>query len=107
MMNKIMITNSDKQDFIDLVKHLYADLAERDGPDHSYYAQFNKIDKIKHVVVAYENNKPIACGAIKEYLPGTMEIKRMYTLPEGRGKGTASRVLTELEIWANELLYEK
>ena len=106
-MIQIIRTDSDNQDFIDLVKHLDADLAERDGPDHSYYAQFNKIDKIKYVVVAYENNKPIACGAIKEYLPGTMEIKRMYTLPERRGKGAASRVLTELEIWANELLYEK
>jgi putative acetyltransferase len=96
-MIQIIRTNSDNQDFIDLVKHLDADLAERDGPDHSYYAQFNQIAKIKYVVVAYENNKPIACGAIKEYLPGTMQIKRMYTLPESRGKGAASRVLTELE----------
>ena len=31
----------------------------------------------------------------------------MYTLPESRGKGTASRVLAELEVWANELFYEK
>ena len=106
-MIKIIRTNSDNQDFIDLVKNLDADLAERDGNDHSFYAQFNKIDKIRYVVVAYENSKPAGCGAIKEYAPKTMEIKRMYTSPESRGKGIATKVLTELERWATELSYEK
>ena len=106
-MIKIIRTDSDNQDFIELVKYLDADLAQRDGDDHSFYSQFNKIDKIKHTVVAYENGKPIGCGAIKEYAPNTMEIKRMYTLPESRGKGIASKVLTELEIWATELSCKK
>ena len=100
-------TNSDNRDFIQLVKHLDAELAERDGKDHSFYAQFNKIDKIKHVVVAYEDDEPVACGAIKEYALGIMEVKRMYTSPESRGKGIASSVLGELETWASELSYEK
>ena len=106
-MIEILRTDSGNQDFIDLVKHLDADLAERDGIEHSFYAQFNKIDKIKHVVVAYENNKPVGCGAIKEYAPSIMEVKRMYTPPESRGKGVASRVLAELETWAAEMSYEK
>jgi GNAT superfamily N-acetyltransferase len=106
-MISITRTNSDDQDFIQLVKHLDADLAERDGKDHSFYAQFNKIDRIKYVVVAYENDQPVACGAIKEYAPDTMEIKRMYTSPTSRGKGIASKVLQELEVWAAELSYEK
>ena len=106
-MIKITRTGSDNLDFIDLVKYLDADLAERDGNDHSFYAQFNKIDKIKYAIVAYEDDKPIGCGAIKEYAQNTMEIKRMYTLPESRGKGIATKVLTELEIWATELSYEK
>ena len=102
-MIKIIRTDSDNQDFITLVKYLDADLAKRDGNDHSFYAQFNKVDKIKYVVVAYENGKPIGCGTIKKYSPNTMEIKRMYTMPESRGKGIATKVLTELEIWATEL----
>lgn len=106
-MARIIRTNSDNQVFVQLVKHLDADLAERDGEDHSFYAQFNKIDKIKYVVVAYEGDQPVGCGAIKEYAPDTMEIKRMYTLPESRGKGIASKVLHELEVWAAELSYEK
>ena len=106
-MIKIIRTDSNNPDFIELVKWLDAELAERDGVDHSYYAQFNKIDKIKYVVVAYENGKPMGCAAMKEYSPGTMEIKRMYTLSGSRGKGIASKVLTELETWATELSCEK
>jgi len=99
-------TNSDNPDFIELVKYLDADLAERDGHEHSFYAQFNKISKIKYVVIAHENGQPVGCGAIKEYAPNTMEVKRMYTSPEHRGQGIASKVLTELERWAAELSYE-
>ena len=106
-MIKIIRADSDNKDFIKLVKCLDADLAERDGEDHSFYDQFNKIDKIKYAVVAYEDDKPIGCGAIKEYSSTIMEIKRMYTLPEGRGKGIATKVLTELERWATELSYKK
>jgi putative acetyltransferase len=106
-MIRIIRTNSDNHDFVQLVRYLDADLAERDGEDHLFYAQFNKIDKIKFVVVAYENDRPVGCGAIKEYAPGTMEIKRMYTSPKNRGKGIASKILHELEVWAAELSYEK
>jgi len=106
-MIKILRTNSDNPGFIELVKFLDADLAIRDGVEHSFYAQFNKIDKIKHVVVAYENDQPVGCGAIKEYAPDTMEIKRMFTSPGCRGRGIATMVLTELEGWAAEMSFEK
>jgi putative acetyltransferase len=36
-----------------------------------------------------------------------MEVKRMYTSPESRGKGTAAQVLNELEKWAAELYCKK
>ena len=106
-MIRIKRTNSEDRDFIELVRHLDADLAERDGQDHAFYAQFNKIDKIKYVVVAYHDDKPAGCGAIKEYAPGVMEVKRMYTSPASRKQGIASKVLAELEAWAKELSSQK
>jgi putative acetyltransferase len=106
-MLRIVRTNSENSDFIELVRYLDAELAERDGNEHAFYAQFNKIDMIKFVTVAYENDKPVSCGAIKQYTPDIAEIKRMYTLPEYRGKGLATRVLTELEQWAVELSFKK
>ncbi len=106
-MIEIIRTDSNNAAFVALVKLLDTDLAERDGKDHSFYAQFNKIDLIKHAVVAYENGKPIGCGAIKEYASKAMEVKRMYTLPECRARGIATKILTALESWAAELLYDK
>ncbi len=100
-------SDSDNADFKALVKLLDLELAKRDGDDHSFYAQYNKIDKIKHVVLFYENGSPIACGAIKEFGSDTMEIKRMYTITEFRGKGIASIVLRELETWAAEMGYKR
>src|SRR5512135_3277361 len=100
---RIIRTDSTNADFIGLVRLLDADLAVRDGKDHAFYAQYNKIDAIRHVVVAYEDDLPVGCGAIKEYAPGTMEVKRMYVPPEGRNRGIATRILSELERWAGEL----
>ncbi len=41
---KIVRTDSNNPDFIALVKMLDTDLAERDGADHSFYAQYNRTD---------------------------------------------------------------
>ncbi len=106
-MTNTIRTDSSHQDFIQLVKLLDADLAARDGAEHAYYAQFNKIDKIKHAIIAYQNEEPVGCGAIKEMESGSMEVKRMYVLPEHRGRGIATIVLKELERWAKELNYER
>ena len=106
-MINIIRTDSENPDFIRLVKELDADLAKRDGNEHAFYSQFNKVDMIRHVVIAYDNKEPAGCGAIKEFNPETVEVKRMFTLPEMRGKGIASRILNELENWASELRYDK
>jgi putative acetyltransferase len=106
-MLRFIRTNSDNPDFIQLVKLLDADLAEKDGAEHTFYSQFNKIDQIKHVIVAYQNEASVACGAIKEIAAHTMEVKRMYTLPDSRGNGIASEILAELEKWAVESGYKK
>ena len=100
-------TNSSNSDFQKLVEELDAELKIRDGDDHSFYAQFNKIDKIKHVIVAYEDLLPVGCGAIKEYSEDTMEVKRMYVLQHKRGAGIATVILKELEEWATELNFSR
>ncbi|MET2985514.1 GNAT family N-acetyltransferase [Aureibaculum conchae] len=106
-MIKLIRTNSQNKDFIKLVKLLDADLAIRDGDDHDFYNQFNKLDNIKHAVVLYENEIPLGCGAIKEFESGLAEVKRMFTLHKARGKGIASQILNELENWATELSFKK
>jgi putative acetyltransferase len=98
-------TTSENTDFQKLVVLLDKDLRIKDGEEHDFYAQFNKIDKINHVVVYYSNNEAVGCGAFKEFDSNTVEIKRMFVHPDYRGKGIASTVLKELEIWASESDY--
>ena len=102
-MISLVRTNSDNSDFRQLVALLDQDLQIRDGDEHSFYAQFNKIDKIQHVVVAYVGGEAVGCGAIKGYAECVAEIKRMFVREEQRGRGIAGKVLAELEKWASEL----
>ncbi|WP_419211742.1 GNAT family N-acetyltransferase [Maribacter sp. X9] len=102
-MKKLIRTDSSNPDFISLVALLDADLAERDGEETAFYAQFNGISKLRHTVVLYIDELPVACGAFKPFKDTLVEIKRMFVLPEYRGKGIASKVLTALELWAVEL----
>jgi len=95
-MIQIIRTNSNNKDFIELVKKLDAFLTIIDGDDHSFYSQFNKIDAT-----------PVGCGAIKKNDAVSMEIKRIYVIPESRGKEIASKILSALENWAKELSFTK
>lgn len=98
-------TDSNNKNFIELVNQLDEYLAIIDGEDNAFYAQFNKLDKIKYAVVAFDQDKPVSCGVFREYSPGVMKIKRMYTVSGNRGKGIAGKILAELEMWAGELSY--
>ncbi|MBF6641240.1 GNAT family N-acetyltransferase [Flavobacterium sp. J49] len=105
-MISIVRTTSDNKDFENLVIELDAYLRILDGDDHEFYAQFNKTNLLKNALICYENDIAVGIGAYKEYDSQTAEIKRMYTLPEYRGKGIAKTILTELELWAKEEGYK-
>lgn len=106
-MIKLFRTDSGNKDFIELVRLLDAELAERDGEDHSFYDQFNAIADLKHTVIAVRNDIPVGCGAIKKLNDQSVEVKRMYVINSQRGKGIAGMILTELERWSVELGYPK
>jgi GNAT superfamily N-acetyltransferase len=103
----LLRTTSDHPDFITLVAQLDAILAELDGDEHAFYAQFNKTHTLRHVVVAFDKGEAVSCSAFKEYDQNTVEIKRMYTRESHRGKGLATTVLHELETWAKEEGYSR
>lgn len=104
-MLRLVRTTSENSDFQQLVQLLDRDLAQRDGDEHGFYAQYNKITLIRHAVVAYAGDEPVGCGAFKEYAPDSVEIKRMFVQPAHRQRGVAQAVLAELETWAAELGY--
>ena len=48
-------------------------------------------------VVVREDGRPVAGGGIRRLEPAVCEIKRMYVVPEARGRGHGRRVLEALE----------
>ena len=98
---KLLKTNSNHSDFQKLTQLFDDYLVEIDGDEKDFFAQYNQI-YIDNVIVCYEDEIAVGCGAFKEYEPTVAEIKRMFVLPEKRGKGIASTVLNALEIWAKE-----
>lgn len=106
-MIEIKRTSSSEIDFQHLVSELDGELSTRNGETNEFFAQYNKIDQIKNVIIATIDNKPVGCGAIKAYDSDTMEIKRMFVPIEMRGKGIAVHILKNLEKWAKEMNYSK
>jgi GNAT superfamily N-acetyltransferase len=54
-------------------------------------------------LVAYVDNEPVGCGAVRRIAPTVCEIKRMYVVPSARGRGAGRRILDELELIARQL----
>ena len=106
-MKKIIRTDNKNLDFNKLIIELDAYLKVTDGTDHEFYNQFNGLDNIKNVVIAYQDSQAIGCGAFKKLDNETIEIKRMYVKFAHRGSGTAQAILNSLELWASEKGFKK
>jgi GNAT superfamily N-acetyltransferase len=100
-------TTSEHPDFRKLINALDEDLYQRNGEAQLQYRQYNQVDHINHVVVVYFEDQPVGCGCFKWYDDQTVEMKRMFVLPEMRGKQLAARLLQELEGWAVEEGFSK
>ena len=98
---KLVRTTSDNLDFKKLSALFDEYLVDIDGDERDFFAFYNNV-KLDNVLVVYEDGLAVGCGAFKKHDDNTAEIKRMYVLPDQRGKGIASLLLTELESWAKE-----
>ena len=57
------------------------------------------------VVVRDDDERAVACGGICRFDETRAELKRMYVVPDARGRGLGRRVLVELEVEARRLGY--
>jgi GNAT superfamily N-acetyltransferase len=102
-MIKFQRSRYDDPVFITLTSQLDADLSSRYFTQQEDFAAQNKMDASAKVIVAYEDDEPIGCGALRPMDErNTVELKRMYVLPEYRGRGISGQLLLELEKWAAE-----
>jgi putative acetyltransferase len=74
----------------------------------TFYDKKNVIKSNSYVVLCIDKECPIACGCIRETEDeSTVELKRMYTIKEERGKGIGKILVEELEKWAFEMRKSK
>jgi putative acetyltransferase len=50
---RLVRPDSSNEDFLTLINLLDVDLAIRDGDDHEFHQQFNGLEALKNVIVAY------------------------------------------------------
>ena len=62
----------------------------------------NNLDKFKVVFIAYDNNKAIGCVALKDKVNNTIELGRLYVMPEYRKKGVATLLFNYVFNYSKE-----
>ncbi len=103
---------SERADFRDadvqrLIAALDAELEALYGRPDQDQPEPGAFDDGVFVVIRDENGALMSCGGLKPFSPGVGEIKRMYTLPEARGRGLARAVLDALVAFAQQEGYER
>jgi GNAT superfamily N-acetyltransferase len=106
---EFIYTNGYNKDFIELCNLLDTYLNDLVGGEanRSEYLQYNTLDDINDVVLAYENNYPIGCASFKYYDEGIAEVKRVFIKKEYRRKGISEFLMRRLEQRAAEKGYYK
>jgi GNAT superfamily N-acetyltransferase len=97
---EVVKTTSEKSDFIFLIKTFDAYLWNRYPELKKDYWGNNLIEFNANVFICYLDEKAVACGCFKKYNEDSVELKRMFVLPEARGLGLAQLVIKEIEAEA-------
>ncbi|PIF31465.1 acetyltransferase (GNAT) family protein [Flavobacterium sp. 9] len=103
---EVVKITSENPDFVTLIKIFDTFLWERYPELKKDYWGNNLIEFNDNVVLIYLEGKPVASGCFKKYNDNTIELKRMFVLPEARGLGLAQQVIKELEIEAKKQGFE-
>ena len=88
--------------FRELISALDAYLRGCYGPEQDNYADFNTLEADSAVIVAFDGDIAVGCGAFRQHDADRVEIKRMFVAPSHRERGVAGMVLAALEEWAGE-----
>lgn len=97
-------TDGYNKDFIALCHELDQFLNELVGGEENRaeYIQYNKLDDIHDVVIAYDHDIPVGSAGFKKYDEENAEVKRVFVKKEYRGQGISNELMKMLEQRAYE-----
>lgn len=97
-------TDGYNKDFVALCHELDECLNDLVGGEENRaeYIQYNKLNDIHDVVIAYDNDIPIGSASFKNYDYETAEVKRVFVKKEYRGQGISNQLMKILEQKAQE-----
>ena len=97
----------------DIVKELFAQYSHIKGAESCFVSFDKELNDLTGyysggaIIAGYEEDKPIACVAIKKISDETCEGKRLFIKPEYRGKGYARIMLKAMTDKAFELGFKE
>lgn len=92
-----------QDDVRELIAELNQTLLELTPPEFCFHMTADEMaNEDTTVLVARDDGKAVACGALREHGENTGEVKRMYTRPDWRGRNIGGRILAEIERIAGQ-----
>ncbi|OAB45569.1 GNAT family N-acetyltransferase [Paenibacillus antarcticus] len=103
---KIVEVSSNHADLAIIIKKLDEYLLQKYPAEEIFGVDFSepKVNDITFIV-AYLNEVPVGCGAIREIDKESTELKRFFVEQDFRNRGIAYEILMELELRAKTLGY--
>ena len=97
----------DSKDFIYLCAELdnYLNHAIGGEARREKYKKFNHLDTMDYVIVAYDNEKPAGCAALRKYSDENIEVKRVFVREEYRRKNIGGQIMEKLIAYSKSLGY--
>ena len=101
-------TDGCNKDFVELCHELDKFLNELVGGEENRaeYIQYNKLEDIHDVVIAYDGNVPVGSASFKKYDDENAEVKRVFVKEKYRRHGISYNLMKMLEERASEKGYK-
>ena len=84
-----------------------AEIEQRYGTPDSEPGPAPTGDDVTAFFVAFDDDKPVGCGGLRELDPTEAEIKRMFVEPSSRGTGVSTAIIGRLEQFGRERGYRR
>lgn len=99
----------DNADFICLCDELDSFLNRAIGGEdkREKYKKYNHLDTMDYVIVAYDEEKPVGCAALRKYSDEDIEVKRVFVREDYRGKNIGGMLIENLISYSKNLGYAR